>query len=64
VLVVTHELDDIEHLVTRAIVLGTSKDRSIGYDGPPPVPNHLAHDHHHHHDAIIDQAPPVVGMQP
>jgi len=64
VLVVTHELDDIEHLVTRAIVLGVNKNRSVSYDGPPPVPNHFAHDHHHHHDAIIDQTPPVVGMQP
>lgn len=64
IIIVTHELDDIEHLVTRAIVLGASKHHSVGYDGPPPVPNAFAHDHHHHHDAIIDQAPPVVGMQP
>ncbi len=64
IIIITHELDDIEHLVTRAIVLGASKHHSIGYDGPPPVPNAFAHDHHHHHDAIIDQAPPVVGMQP
>ena len=64
IIIVTHELDDIEHLVTRAIVLGASKHHSVGYDCPPPVPNAFAHDHHHHHDAIIDQAPPVVGMQP
>ena len=62
IIVVTHELDDIEHLVTRAIVLGASKHQSVGYDGPPPVPGVFAHDHHHHHDAIIDKAPPVVGM--
>ena len=62
IIVVTHELDDIEHLVTRAIVLGASQHQSVGYDGPPPVPGVFAHDHHHHHDAIIDEAPPVVGM--
>jgi len=64
IIVVTHELDDIEHLVTRAIVLGASKHHSVGFDGPPPVPGAFAHDHHHHHDAIIDKTPPVVGMQP
>jgi zinc transport system ATP-binding protein len=64
IIVVTHELDDIEHLVTRAIVLGASKHHSVGYDGPPPVPGAFAHDHHHHHDAIIDKTPPVVDMQP
>jgi zinc transport system ATP-binding protein len=62
IIVVTHEIDAIESLVTRAIVLGPSTHHSVQYDGPPPVPNSFAHDHHHHHDAVIDEAPPVIGM--
>jgi zinc transport system ATP-binding protein len=62
IIVVTHEIDAIESLVTRAIVLGPSTHHSVQYDGPPPVPNSVAHDHHHHHDAVIDEAPPVIGM--
>ena len=46
VIVVTHELDEIEHLVTRAIVLDHGE---IGYDGPAPPPIGL-HDHVHHHE--------------
>jgi zinc transport system ATP-binding protein len=63
IIVVTHEIDAIESLVTRAIVLAPSTHHSVQYDGPPPVPNTFAHDHHHHHDAVIDQAPPVIGME-
>lgn len=49
VLVVTHELDEIEHLVTRAIVLDHG---SVMYDGPTPLPIDLHdHFHHHHNDA-------------
>ena len=62
IIVVTHEIDAIESLVTRAIVLAQSVHHSVQYDGPPPVPNSFAHDHHHHHDAVIDEAPPVIGM--
>ena len=64
IIVVTHEIDAIEALVTRAIVLAPSAHHSVQYDGPPPVPNSFAHDHHHHHDAVIDDAPPVIGMEP
>ncbi len=64
IIVVTHEIDAIESLVTRAIVLAPSAHHSVQYDGPPPVPNSFAHDHHHHHDAVIDEAPPVIGMEP
>jgi zinc transport system ATP-binding protein len=64
IIVVTHEIDAIEHLVTRAIVLAQSAHHSVQYDGPPPVPNIFAHDHHHHHDAVIDETPPVIGMEP
>lgn len=63
IIVVTHEIDAIESLVTRAIVLASSTDHSVQYDGPTPVPNSFAHDHHHHHDAVIDEAPPVIGME-
>lgn len=49
VLVVTHELDEIEHLVTRAIVLDHG---SVMYDGSTPLPIDLHdHFHHHHNDA-------------
>lgn len=47
VIVVTHELDEIEAIVTRAIVL---EHGEVMYDGPTPLPIDL-HDHfHHHHD--------------
>lgn len=46
VLIVTHELDEIEHLVTRVIVLERGE---VVFDGPPPPPVGL-HDHVHHHD--------------
>lgn len=62
IIVVTHEIDAIEPLVTRAIVLAQSTHHSVQYDGPPPVPASFAHDHHHHHDAVIDDAPPVIGI--
>ncbi len=63
IIVVTHEIDAIESLVTRAIVLAPDAHHSVQYDGPPPVPNSFAHDHHHHHDAVIDDSPPVIGME-
>ena len=56
VIVVTHELDDIEPLVTRAIVLGGTGETSVRYDGPPPVPLAL-HDHVHHHDDPDEPTP-------
>jgi zinc transport system ATP-binding protein len=63
VIVVTHELTGITHLVTRAIVLGPSARRSVVYDGPPPVPGDLS-DHVHHHDSEHPVAPRVVGLEP
>lgn len=56
VIVVTHELDEIEHLVTRAIVL---EHGEIGYDGPAPPPIGL-HDHVHHHDDPADHGPTLL----
>ncbi len=44
-LVVTHELDPLAHLVTRAVVLG---DGHVLYDGAD-VPGRYLHDHHPHH---------------
>ncbi len=63
VIVVTHELTGLTHLVTRAIVLATDRRGSVAYDGPPPVPGGI-HDHVHHDDAEQVQAPSVVGLEP
>ena len=63
VVVVTHELTGISHLITRAVVLGTAHRGSVVFDGPPPVPGQLLHDHVHHHEADGD-APSVVGLEP
>jgi zinc transport system ATP-binding protein len=63
VIVVTHELTDISHLITRAVVLGAAHRGSVVFDGPPPVPGQLLHDHVHHHEADVD-SPSVVGLEP
>lgn len=66
VIVVTHELDDLADLVTRAIVLRPDPHGSVQYDGPTPVPDQFSHDHLHHeveHDAGHSHAPaPVIGL--
>jgi len=65
VIVVTHELTGISHLITRAVVLGPDRRESVVFDGPPPVPGQLLHDHVHHHDTDGDgDAPSVVGLEP
>jgi zinc transport system ATP-binding protein len=64
VLVVTHELTDIEHLVTRAIVLGEDRTGTIRYDGPPPVPASFADAVHHHDDHPHDQSTAPTGLTP
>jgi zinc transport system ATP-binding protein len=58
IVVVTHELTGIAHLVTRAVVLDPDSRESVVFDGPPPVPGHHLHDHVHHHEG--DGEPPVV----
>jgi zinc transport system ATP-binding protein len=63
VIVVTHELTDISHLITRAVVLGSADRGSVVFDGPPPVPGQLLHDHVHHHEVDGDTAS-VVGLEP
>lgn len=63
VIVVTHELTGISHLITRAIVLGTTERGSVVFDGPPPVPGFYLHDHVHHHEADED-APRAVRLEP
>jgi energy-coupling factor transporter ATP-binding protein EcfA2 len=63
VIVVTHELTGIAHLVTRAIVLGPDRRESVVFDGPPPVPGHHLHDHVHHHESAEDPHG-VVGLEP
>ncbi len=64
IVVVTHELTGIAHLITRAVVLGAPRDEpSVVFDGPPPVPGWYLHDHVHHHDGD-EQPPSVVGLEP
>ena len=62
VIVVTHDLAGITHLVTRAIVLDPGGRESVVYDGPPPVPTTLS-DHVHHHDDAPGGAPSAVGLE-
>ena len=57
ILVVTHELTDIEHLVTRAVVLGAARTGMIVFDGPPPLPSRFADAIHHHDDTTGDASP-------
>ena len=63
VIVVTHELTGIANLITRAVVLGPDRRESVVFDGPPPIPGQLLHDHVHHHDGD-DDTPPAVGLEP
>lgn len=64
IIVVTHELTGIAHLITRAVVLGTDARESVVFDGPPPVPGHHLHDHVHHHEGHEGEAHNVVGLEP
>lgn len=63
VIVITHELTGISHLVTRAVVLDPDAAQSVTFDGPPPVPGHITdHVHHHHHDDV--PVAPVIELEP
>lgn len=64
IIVVTHELTGIAHLITRAVVLGDGPNGSVAFDGPPPVPGFYLHDHVHHHEPDADDAPHGVGLEP
>ena len=64
VIVVTHELTGIAHLITRAVVLGPTAASPCVFDGPPPVPGQLLHDHVHHHDGRRATPRSVVGLEP
>ena len=64
IIVVTHELTGIAHLITRAIVLGDGEQGSVAFDGPPPVPGYFLHDHVHHHEQDDVELPPAVGLEP
>jgi zinc transport system ATP-binding protein len=63
IIVVTHELTGIAHLITRGVVLGPDRRRSVVFDGPPPVPGQLLHDHVHHHEGPHDPAS-AIGLEP
>lgn len=54
IVIITHELNGISHLITRAIVLSSDPVQSVAFDGPPPVPGYFLHDHVHHHDEPDD----------
>lgn len=61
--IVTHEVDDLGPLITRAIVLGNGTHTSVRFDGPPPIP-HALHDHvHHHEDAPHDDTAHGLGLE-
>ncbi len=62
VIVITHELTGISHLVTRAVVLDPDARVSVAFDGPPPIPGHMAQDVHHHHDTA--EIAPVIELEP
>ena len=64
IIVVTHELTGITHLVTRAVVLGGDDHGSVAFDGRLPVPGQLLHDHVHHHHDGGDDSPNPVGLEP
>ncbi len=61
IIVITHELDEIRDLVTRAIVLQHDQEASVKYDGPVPIPDAFAHDHHHH-EIEPREIPPTTGL--
>lgn len=63
IIVITHELTGITHLVTRAIVLDSNARESVVYDGPAPVPG-ISVDHVHHHDDSVVHMHGVVGLEP
>lgn len=63
IIVITHELTGITHLVTRAIVLDSNARESVVYDGPAPVPG-ISPDHVHHHDDSVEHSHGVVGLEP
>jgi zinc transport system ATP-binding protein len=64
ILVVTHELTGITHLVTRAVVLGGGERGTVAFDGQLPVPGQLLHDHVHHHHEGGDDTPNPIGLEP
>ncbi len=54
-LLVTHELGSFASLATRIVVLGSPRGESsrVLYDGPPPVPEHLAENVWHHSEDVV-----------
>lgn len=55
--VVTHELDALRDLVTRAVVV---RDGAITYDGDPFALDDLGHVHHHHDDELDAEPDPSL----
>lgn len=63
IIVITHELTGIAHLVTRAIALDPLARTSVAFDGPPPLPSSIT-DGVHHHDGPDEHAPSAIGLEP
>ena len=61
IILVTHELEILEPLVDRVIVLGTKVRGSVIYDGGLPVPKHLNSIAHHSHEETINTKS-ILGM--
>jgi len=61
---VTHELDLIEDLVDKVLVLERSKGSSVAYFGSLPLPSGLRADVHHHHDEFHLDLGAHVGVAP
>jgi zinc transport system ATP-binding protein len=61
IILVTHELEVLEPLVDRVVVLGTDTKGSIIYDGKLPIPKHLySIAHHSHEDSVNSKS--ILGM--
>ena len=61
IILVTHELEVLEPLVDRVVVLGTNTKGSVIYDGKLPIPKHLySIAHHSHEDSVNSKS--ILGM--
>ncbi len=56
VVLVTHELGSLQHLMDRCIVLGHGDRSSVMYDGPAPPPSSLRDPHPHHGPDDLDRS--------
>ncbi|MHB1067742.1 MAG: metal ABC transporter ATP-binding protein, partial [Candidatus Nanopelagicales bacterium] len=64
IIVITHELTGIAHLVTRAIALDPHARTSVAFDGPPPLPGRITDGVHHHDDGPDRPGSSAIGLEP